>query len=426
MLKTEFLKRVKEKYPEKYHKYDYALLPKRVHSLDTIKIKCPTHGLFEQQVTSHIYDPFGCFGCSRDKLNEQKTKRFIGLVESKWPSQFTFENTQFVNGTTPITINCRFHGSIERLPWNILRSANTPCASCSGTKLSKDAFISLAQKTHGLKYSYSKVNYVNTSVPVTITCKEHGDFKQRPYSHYNGTGCFTCDRQVEFIRQAKIKHRGYYDYSKVVYQTHYHKVVITCKYHGDFKQIPHMHISGGGGCRLCAARDMSKVREDFIRKARLVHGDKFSYENVIYIGSKIPVKINCQVHGVFSTPPNSHVSGRSGCPRCKESKGETAVRSVLENIGVEFFQEYKIALFNFRFDFFIPDYSLFIEFNGKQHYGPIEVFGGISEFKETVRRDKAKRALVEEFGGKLLCIKWSDILIAKEVIEKEIKRIKGL
>lgn len=39
-----------------------------------------------------------------------------------------------------------------------------------------DKFIEDAQKVHGNKYDYSKVNYVNSNTKVTITCPIHGDF----------------------------------------------------------------------------------------------------------------------------------------------------------------------------------------------------------------------------------------------------------
>ena len=33
-------------------------------------------------------------------------------------------------------------------------------------------------------------------------------------------------------------------------------------------------------------------------------------------------------------------------------------------------------------DFYLPDYNIFIEYNGEQHYVPIEHFGGELQFSE--------------------------------------------
>ena len=50
----------------------------------------------------------------------------------------------------------------------------------------------------------------------------------------------------------------------------------------------------------------------------------------------------------------------------------------------------------------MPDYKTFIEFNGRQHYEPVEIFGGIEGFKVTIRNDAFKKELVRLLGEKLL------------------------
>ena len=50
------------------------------------------------------------------------------------------------------------------------------------------------------------------------------------------------------------------------------------------------------------------------------------------------------------------------------------------------------------FDIFIPSQKIAIEYQGEQHYKPIEVFGGENSFHETVERDTKKRQLSKEHG----------------------------
>ena len=59
-------------------------------------------------------------------------------------------------------------------------------------KITKEEFIQRASTIHNNKYLYDKVNYVNTSTKVTITCPIHGDFKQTPNNHLQGQGCQKC------------------------------------------------------------------------------------------------------------------------------------------------------------------------------------------------------------------------------------------
>jgi len=60
--------------------------------------------------------------------------------------------------------------------------------------------------------------------------------------------------------------------------------------------------------------------EDFIIKAKTVHGDKYDYSKVEYELNNIPVKIICPKHGVFEKAPAKHVSGKQGCPKCSIDK----------------------------------------------------------------------------------------------------------
>ena len=55
--------------------------------------------------------------------------------------------------------------------------------------------------------------------------------------------------------------------------------------------------------------------EEFIEKAKEIHGDKYDYSKVEYINTKTKVCIICPEHGEFWQTPGSHLNG-SGCPEC--------------------------------------------------------------------------------------------------------------
>lgn len=52
------------------------------------------------------------------------------------------------------------------------------------------------QKIHGNKFDYTKSVYVNSKTPIVITCKIHGDFQQLPSEHLQGKGCKYCTKQA--------------------------------------------------------------------------------------------------------------------------------------------------------------------------------------------------------------------------------------
>ncbi|MBO4802427.1 MAG: hypothetical protein J5545_11295 [Bacteroidaceae bacterium] len=55
--------------------------------------------------------------------------------------------------------------------------------------------------------------------------------------------------------------------------------------------------------------------EEFIKKAREVHGEKYDYSKVEYVDNKTKVCIICKKHGEFSQQASNHLRG-IGCPRC--------------------------------------------------------------------------------------------------------------
>lgn len=133
----------------------------------------------------------------------------------------------------------------------------------------KEEFIKKAIEKHGNMYDYSKVDYKNNAIDVIIVCKEHGDFIQRPSHHTSGFGCAKCsvDRQKtslnEFISRSIEKHGSVYDYSKVDYKNNKIKVTICCKKHGDFTQRPPDHMRGQG-CPKCGKCRISRSEIDFL------------------------------------------------------------------------------------------------------------------------------------------------------------------
>ncbi len=188
----------------------------------------------------------------------------------------------------------------------------------------KAKFIENARKVHGDKYDYSLVEYVNIRTKVSIVCPVHGEFKQQPINHTTEkNGCPQCSRKhrivlqthttIDFISKARTIHASRYDYSLVEYQGTNIKVKIICRIHGEFQQTPNSHINNKCGCPKCAGLCFSS--EDFITKARVLHGDKYDYSKVNYIRYDEKVIILCKIHGEFLQTPGVHLKP-CGCKTC--------------------------------------------------------------------------------------------------------------
>ena len=71
-------------------------------------------------------------------------------------------------------------------------------------------------------------------------------------------------------------------------------------------------------------------------------------------------------------------------------------------------------------DIYIPDCNTAIEYQGEQHYRPIDFFGGQESFEETTARDRKKKILCEENGVRLL--EWnSKTEVTKQNVDRFIK-----
>lgn len=147
--------------------------------------------------------------------------------------------------------------------------------------------------------------------------------------------------------------------------------------------------------------------ENFIKKSRLIHGDKYDYSKVDYVNNRTKVCIICPEHGEFWQRPNSHLNGR-GCSKCNSSKMELEIMRLLESYKIPFiFQARKKHLeeLNFlerlTFDFYIPDKKIAIECQGKQHFLENNEWRceGLKVIQE---RDLRKKTLCDKHGVKIL------------------------
>lgn len=134
----------------------------------------------------------------------------------------------------------------------------------------------------------------------------------------------------EFIKKAVAKHGNRYDYSKVNYVNTFTPVCIICPEHGEFWQRPNNHLNGSG-CPKCTKYRNRYTTEEWVNKAKLIHGDKYDYSKVKYINAKTKVCIVCPEHGEFWISPDNHFIGQ-GCPVCRYVKSSSAIRKNINNV----------------------------------------------------------------------------------------------
>ncbi len=496
---ADFVADAKRKHGDRYN---YNLVEyKGIYN--TVKIVCPIHGVFEQTPHSHLSGS-NCQMCAAE-IKSEKTRltkdEFITRSKEIHKGKYGYDKVIYDDMQQEVTITCPIHGEFKQRVKGHL--SGNGCKKCglltAGDKNRKtlETFISESNERHNGKYNYDKVVYINAGEKVIITCPIHGDFEQTPNLHLKNNGCGLCGKIAgsiantsdteTFIKRATKKHNGKYGYDKTIYLGVEKKVIITCPIHGDFEQTPHSHLKSNG-CLLCGIIDTGKSNkmssEEYFKRAKEKHGDKYDYTNSIYIGSNKPityvcpkhgkitqlanshldyecelcgkdktkkdfdtfldrankehehaytydedsytmlnssVKITCKKHGEFTQLAQDHVRG-TGCPVCSESKGERAVRNLLFNNKITYIREYKFNNSRYRYDFYLPELNILIEYDGVQHFKPIEVFGGIEALYKTQIRDKEKDILADANNIPLIRIPYTEIKNIREYLFTRIKR----
>ena len=151
-------------------------------------------------------------------------------------------------------------------------------------------------------------------------------------------------------------------------------------------------------CPKCfgVAYHKTKNTNIFKKEVKQLTGNEYTVLGE-YMGThtKILIKHNSCGNKYFVTPNKFLLGNR--CPKCKTSKGENKVRLYLQNNNYDYREEYTFKNCKrkqelpFDFAIFNSNALLFlIEYDGEQHFKPIEVFGGEERFKEQRKNDKIK------------------------------------
>jgi len=258
-------------------------------------------------------------------------KIFLEKANKIHNNKYDYSLVNYKNNRSKIKIICPIHGEFEQIPQSHLKGYG--CKKCSFLNVSKklakttDIFIN---ECESLNYDcdYSLVNYINSYSKVEIICHIHGIFKQQPRHHLK-SGCPQCTRDKVknttdiFIKESKKRHNNKYDYSLVKYVNNKTKVKIICKEHGIFEQTPINHMNNNG-CKQCSQDKLKLKNEDFVKRSKDIHDNKYDYSLSKCEDAYTKVIITCPIHGEFRQRAANHLQGQ-GCRKCADIKHRTGM-----------------------------------------------------------------------------------------------------
>lgn len=226
-----------------------------------------------------------------------------------------------------------------------------------------------------------------------------------------------------FINQSKEIYGDKYDYSLVSYVNSKTKVELICHKHGKFLISPVKHLCKQG-CRKCGyeivlSKNISNTQE-FIKKSRLIHKNKYDYSLLKYECAMSKIKIICEEHGVFEQIASSHLNG-SGCQKCKNLK--TSIRNIENPTGWKYTNWEKVGLKSKNFEEF-KVYIIKCWNNNEEFYKIGKTFTSINkrfEFKNLLPYDFT---IIKSFKGAAREI--SELETKLKMINKENKYLPNI
>lgn len=381
-------------------KYDYSLC-EFINSRKKVKIIYKSK-VYNQTPTNHLKG----FKCE----NLWDTEKFI--IESKkiFKNKYDYSLTEFKNFHYPVKIIYN-REVYKQKPIHHLRGNNVENSNKT-KKLNKSDFIKRSKDIFGDRYDYSKVKYVNMETNVDILFNGVL-YKQKPKDHLNGLkpeGINVVDTK-SFIDKSKKIHKNRYDYSLTNYVDSNKPVKIL--YKGVlYLQKPYQHLLG----YRPENKNVKKTTKEFIDISNLIHDFRYSYEKSKYNNSLSKVIITCPIHGHFNKTANSHLQGY-GCPKCDFSK-KKEISKFLNKNNISYYTEYKFIdcrnlEYCLPFDFYLPKARTVIEFYSKQHFEPVEIFGGIKAYQSIKLNDGIKDEYCEENYINIIKIRYDQLNIKK-------------
>ena len=430
-----FIAKAKKMHPDK--NYDYSLTV-YTGSKNKVKVICLIHGVFEI-VAAHLIrkQAYGCHKCGGTKLSG--LEGFIKKSIKRHGNKYIYDNVNYTNNNVKVEIICPLHGSFWQLPRGHVSGSG--CPSCGNMKsaksrrnrkiknLSKKEIIERIRKRFGDEYDLSQLLWNRKERTIQVGCKTHGFFRRNLENFIKSKGCAKCNNQAkldqdDFVRRCTEIFGGKYSYDKTVYDGNRKKVIITCPIHGDFEMIAGQHLKKSE-CPKCVGVH-NHTTEEWVVQVNIVHNNKYTYDKTDYTIGKDKVTITCPLHGDFEQTASTHLSG-SGCPTCRSSKGERQISAYFDNKNLIYSQEHTFEDCKhksyLRYDFYLEDYNLLIEYHGIQHYEAVDFYGGEEQLKHRQKRDIIKEQYAKDNNINLLVIPYTDYDRIEEILDIYIQKL---
>lgn len=378
---------------------------------------CLNHNVLWDTTPSRALKGVGCRECRKEKFRNARLKtheQYVAEVDQINPDIEVVD--KYVDAATAINHRCKKHNVLWKcLPDNILHGHG--CYECGKEKIGDKNRKTYEQYIKEVSIVNPNIDvleeYIDTDTPILHKCKidEH-IWLARPSNILHGKGCPRCAGNLQLTNEeyiARLKEANPNILPLAEYVSANTPILHQCLIDGYiWETTPYCALQGG--CPKCAG-NIKKTHSEYVLELSI----KNPYIEAIgrYINSKTPILHRCKIDGYEWKIAPSNVLCGQGCPQCQESNGERQIRYWLEKHNCLYIYQKTFAECKHKkalpFDFYLPDLNVLIEYDGQQHFKPIDFAGkgeewAVEQLKITQHRDEIKNQYCANNNIKLLRI----------------------
>ena len=259
-------------------------------------------------------------------------------------------------------------------------------------------------------------DYINAKTNILHKCKICGyKWMAAPTNILKGKGCPNCygninKSQLKYCSEVAAINQNIIVLGK--YKNNKTAILHKCVICGCEWMASPTNILRGKGCPQCAGRKR-RNHEEYVKAVNIINPNIVVVG--IYVNARTKIMHRCSICGTeWNTSPYVITSGH-GCPVCNHSLGEKDTSRYLLNHGIRFISQYVFDdcknIYPLPFDFYLPEYNACIEYDGIQHFQPIDYFGGDVAFAKQLKNDDIKNNYCVSHNIPLLRIRYDQNIV---------------
>ena len=350
-------------------------------------------------------------------------KLTIEYIREKFNERgYTLLTEEYINNSQKLEYICP-NGHTHSISWRNFSSGDG-CPYCS--KKAKPTLEFIKQEFEKIGWTLLSKEYINNSKKLDYICDKGHKHSISWGNFRKGKRCPYCKGvkklTIEYIRE-KFNEKGWTLLSEE-YINSGEKLEYICN-KGHKHCMSWDNFKKGKNCPECSGYNISYTIEDIRKEFEKINWTLLSEE---YVDSKTKLSYICDKGHKHLISWNKFQQGER-CPFCQNYVGETRIKTLLELNNIEFclqktFKEckYKDQL---RFDFYIPKHNICIEYDGIQHFEPIDFAGKGEEwakeqFKEQQIKDNIKTQYCLDNNIKLIRIPYWEFDNIENILKQEL------